>query len=59
MLASRGRSREEREEMVVVSRYEIGKMNQGVEKDSDTDKGSITVSLTAANDVRSLGVSDG
>ncbi len=42
-----------------ISRYEIRKKNQGVEKDSDTDKGSITVSLTAANDVRSLGVSDG
>ena len=42
--------------MVVVSKYEIRKKDQGVEKDPNTDKGSITVSLTAANDVRSLGV---
>ena len=44
--------------MVVVSRYDIRKKNQGVEKDLNTDKGSIIVSLTAANDVRSLGVSN-
>jgi len=60
VLASQGRSREEREErvVVIVSEYEIRKKNHGVEEDSNTDKGSITVFPTAANDVRSLGVSD-
>jgi hypothetical protein len=60
VLASHGRSREEREErvVVIVSGYEIRKSNRGVEKDSNTDKRSITVFPTAPNDVRSLRVSD-
>jgi hypothetical protein len=45
VLGSQGRSREEREErvVVIVSGYGIRKKDQGVEKDSNTDKGSITV----------------
>jgi hypothetical protein len=59
VLASQGGSREEREErvVVIVSGYEIRKKNRGVEKDSNADKGSITVSPTVASDVRSLRVS--
>jgi hypothetical protein len=60
VLASQGRSREEREErvVVIVSGYEIRKKNRGAEEDSNTDKCSITVFPTAADDVRSLRVSD-
>jgi hypothetical protein len=56
VLASQGRSREEREErvVVIVSGYEIRKKDW----DSNTDTCSPTVSPMVSNDVRSLGVSD-
>jgi hypothetical protein len=42
VLASQGKSREEHEErvVVIVSGYEIRMKDRGVEKDSNTDKGS-------------------
>jgi hypothetical protein len=49
VLVSQGRSREEQEErvvVVIVSEYGIRKKDRGVEKDSNTDKGSITVVST-------------
>jgi len=55
---NQSRSREERGERVVVSGYDIRKKDQGVEKNLNTDKSSITVSVTTANDVLSHRVSD-
>jgi hypothetical protein len=51
VLASQGRSREEHEErvvVVIVSGFGIRKKDRGVEKDSNTDEGSIKVFPTGS-----------